>query len=124
MARTALVGLGGMAGSVARYWMAGLVQRLAGADFPLGTLGVNVLGSFLVSVFMVLSLERELIGADTRLLLTVGFCGGFTTMSTFSYETAVLLRDGQGGLAAVNVLGTLAACLAAVWLGDVLGRLV
>jgi len=121
--RTLLVGVGGLFGSVARYWVAGVVQRLDGSTFPVGTLSVNVLGSFILGLLMALSLDRGLINADTRLLLATGFCGGFTTMSTFSYETVALLRDGSAAAAAGNVGITLVACLAAVALGDLAARL-
>ena len=122
MWRTLLVAVGGVLGAVARYWMAGVVQQLNGTDFPVGTLGVNLLGSFLVGVVMALSLERGLIDADLRTFLAVGFCGGFTTMSTFSYETLALLRDGEAALALGNVGVTVLGCLAAVWLGGVMAR--
>jgi fluoride exporter len=111
--RTALVAAGGLVGSVARYWVSGLVQRLDGATFPVGTLAVNVLGSFVVALVMELSLERGIVGANLRILLTIGFCGGFTTMSTFSWETMALARDGELAFAGVNVVATLGACFAA-----------
>jgi CrcB protein len=118
----ALVAVGGVVGAVGRYWLAGIVQRASGADFPAGTLAVNVIGCFLLGLIMVLSLERGLIGPNLRLCLAVGLCGGFTTMSTFSYETLMLLRDGQIGLAAGNVFASVAAGLAAMWLGGTIGR--
>jgi CrcB protein len=118
-----LVALGGLIGSVARYSLAGIVQRAHGGAFPLGTLGVNVLGSFLVGFVMALSLERGVLQANTRLFLATGFCGGFTTMSTFSYETLALVRDGEMALAFVNLAITLGACLLAVWVGQAAGRL-
>lgn len=121
--RTVLVGLGGLVGSLARYWLAGIMQRLTGSDFPMGTLTVNVLGSFVVGVVMMLSLERGLLSPDMRLLLAVGLCGGFTTMSTFSYETVALLRDGEMALAFGNLGATLGMCFLAVWLGSLVGRL-
>ena len=124
MTRTLLVAFGGMLGSVARYWLAGAIQRLDGVEFPFGTLGVNVLGSFVVGVVMALSLERGTVSPNARLFLAVGFCGGFTTMSTFSYETMALLRDGEMVLGLGNVAVTLVTCLAAVWLGQVIGRIV
>jgi CrcB protein len=118
-----LVAVGGVAGCLARYWLAGTVQRLGSWDFPLGTLAVNLLGSFVIGAVVALSLERGAIGANTRLLLATGFCGGFTTMSTFSYETLALLRDGQTGLALGNVGGTVLGGVAAVWVGQMLGRI-
>ncbi len=122
--RTTLVAVGGLIGSVLRYWLAGIVQGANdGAAFPAGTLAVNVAGSFLIGLVMTLSLERGLVNDDVRILLTTGFCGGFTTMSTFSYETIALLRDGEMLLALGNVGATLAACFAAVWVASVLARL-
>lgn len=122
MWRTFLVALGGVIGAVARYWLSGAVQQLNGTDFPVGILVVNLLGSFVVGVVMALSLERGLIDADVRILLAVGVCGGFTTMSTFSYETLALLRDGETILALGNIGATVIGCMAAVWLGTVVAR--
>jgi CrcB protein len=121
--RVVSVGLGGLIGSLARYGLAGMVQRFSGPAFPAGTLMVNVLGSFMVGLVMILSLERGLINAEMRLFLAVGFCGGFTTMSTFSYETIALLRDGEALLALENLTATVVVCCSAVWLGALLGRL-
>ena len=123
MSRTLLVAFGGMLGSIARYWLAGVIQRLDGVEFPFGTLGVNALGSFIVGVVMALSLERGTLPPNARIFLAIGLCGGFTTMSTFSYETMALLRDGQAILGLGNVAATLIACLVAVWLGQVIGRI-
>lgn len=123
MWRALLVGIGGFVGSIARYWVSGLVQSLAGPTFPFGTLAVNVVGSFLLGMVLSLSLDRGLIAPDLRLLLTVGICGGFTTMSTFSYETVELMRDGQLLASLWNVTGTVLACCASVWLGGVTARL-
>jgi len=119
---TCLVALGGLIGSVGRYWASGAVQRLGGLDFPAGTLGVNLAGSFVLGLVMALSLERGLIGADLRVALAVGVCGGFTTMSTFSYETMALLRDGEVAFALGNVGVTILGCLVAVWLGGAIAR--
>ena len=122
MTRTALVALGGLLGSVGRYWLSGFVQRLDGTEFPLGTLTVNVIGSFAVALIMVLSVERGTIGPNARTFLTIGVCGGFTTMSTFSYETLALVRDGELGLAALNAGATVGSCFAAAWFGAMVGR--
>ena len=121
--RTCIVALGGLLGSVARFWLSGLVQRLNGGDFPVGTLAVNVLGSFVIGIVMALSLERGTPGPALRLFLTVGFCGGFTTMSSFSYETAALLRAGQAAFALGNIAASVVGSLTATWLGYALGRL-
>jgi len=120
--RTLLVAVGGLLGSVARYSLDGTVQRLVGPGFPAGTLVVNILGSLVIGLVMTLSIERGLLDDNLRILLTTGFCGGFTTMSTFSYETLALARAGEQLLAFGNVAVTLIACLGAVWAGSVLGR--
>jgi CrcB protein len=119
--RTLLVALGGVAGCVARYWVSAWVQG-GGTAFPAGTLAVNVAGSFAIGVVMALSNERGVVGADLRLLLTTGFCGGFTTMSTFSYETLALAHNGHPAVAAGNIGATLVACLAAAWAGGMVAR--
>jgi len=117
-----LVALGGVVGCVARYWLAGVVQRLGDHGFPSGTLAVNIVGSLIIGIVMTLSLERGLVDERLRILLTTGFCGGFTTMSTFSYENFALLQDGEHLLAFANTGVTFAACLGAVWLGSVIAR--
>lgn len=121
---TVLVAIGGLLGSVLRYWLTVLVQSFTGAAFPFGTLVVNVAGSLAIGVVMSLALDRGLLDDNLRVFLTTGFCGGFTTMSTFSYETLALARDGEQLLALGYVGATLATCLAAVWLGSLLGRLI
>jgi len=121
--RYLLVAVGGLVGCVARYWLAGLVQGLTNHGFPSGTLAVNVLGSFIIGVVMALSLERGLVNDDLRILIATGFCGGFTTMSTFSYETLALIRDGEHLLALGNISASFVACLGAVWLGSIGARL-
>ena len=117
-----LVALGGVVGCVARYWLSGVVQRLGDHGFPSGTLAVNIVGSLIIGIVMTLSLERGLVDERLRILLTTGFCGGFTTMSTFSYENFALLQDGEHLLAFANTGVTFAACLGAVWLGSVTAR--
>jgi CrcB protein len=123
MQRTLLVAIGGLVGAVARYWLGGAAQRLGGDVFPTGTLAVNVAGSLLIGLVMTLSLERGLIEDDARILLTTGFCGGFTTMSTFGWETLALLREDQWLLALGNAGLTLFGCVTAVWLGIALARI-
>lgn len=120
-----LVGIGGFLGSVLRYGASGLIQRMApaGSLFPLGTLGVNALGSFFIGLLGGLAESRGILGPEARLFLLVGLFGGFTTFSTFSYETLQLLRGGQWGLAGLNMAAQLLLGLAAVWLGWGLGRL-
>jgi CrcB protein len=93
-------------------------------NFPFGTLGVNVIGSFLASVLMVLALERSLLTQDQRLILVTGVMGGFTTYSSFNYETLHLAQSGAAGLAVVNIAVTVVTCLlagiAGIWLARAL----
>lgn len=90
-----LVALGGAMGSVARLLLGGLVQQRAGSSFPLGTLVINITGSLLLGFLMEYALATPAISRETRAMLTTGFCGGYTTFSTFSYETAKLIEDGD-----------------------------
>lgn len=117
-----LVGLGGFIGAVARYGATSAVYAVTGLQFPLGTMVVNVLGSFLIGFVIIQAVEREIIGPNLLLFLTVGVLGGFTTMSAFSFDTFALVRNGLPAMAMVYVLGTLTLCLAAVWLGAAVGR--
>jgi CrcB protein len=113
------VALGGALGSVTRYACSGLALRWFGAQFPWGTLFVNVSGSFAIGVLGALAMHgtRSLATGDARAFLVVGLLGGFTTFSSFSLETLTLARAGQLGAAGANVLASLALCLLAVWLG-------
>lgn len=112
-----LVGAGGFLGSIARYGLAGLIHRYAGASFPWGTLAVNVLGCFVIGAVLHLVLDRSALGPDARLFVAVGILGGFTTFSAFGWETLELLRNGQLGAALLNVAGNVVLGLGAVWLG-------
>lgn len=122
-----LVAIGSALGGVARWSIGSWLQRLAGgsppAVFPIGTLVINATGSFVLGVLAV-AMAREAPGAPSvaRLLLAVGFCGGYTTFSTFSLDTVALLESRGWGTAAVNVLGSVALGLAGVALGMVVGR--
>jgi CrcB protein len=109
------VAAGGATGSVLRYAVSLWMLR-AGNGFPLGTLAVNVIGSFLIGVLarVFLSVDQDYV---LRLALTTGFCGGFTTFSTFSAETLTLLQEGRAGRAAAYVVITLVLGVAATWLG-------
>lgn len=108
---------GGFAGAILRYLIDRRIQRRSGSDFPFGTLTVNVAGSLLLGLFTGLALLTPL-----RLTLATGLCGALTTYSTFGYETVRLVTDGARWHAAVNVVGTLVACLAAAGVGLLLGH--
>jgi CrcB protein len=117
-----IVFAGGGLGAVARYWLSGVVYKFASTQFPYGTMTVNVLGCFLIGFLMSLFADRFLINPGLRLFLTLGFLGGFTTFSTLSYETMELFRAGNsvGGIG--NVLITTIGCLAATWVGAIIGK--
>lgn len=118
-----MVGAGGFIGAVARYGATTAVHALTGVQFPFGTLAVNMVGSFFIGFFIILSVERELIGEDLLLFLTVGILGGFTTMSAFSWDTLALVTNGLSVQAAMYVVGTITLCLLAVWLGAAVGKM-
>jgi len=114
-----LVFFGGGLGSVLRS-LAG--KYLVISSFPfLGTLLVNILGSLLIGLLYAL-FSRQIIGEDYRMLLAVGFCGGFTTFSTFSNESLHYLRGGQWGPFVLYAVGSLLICLLSVWIGDRIGN--
>jgi CrcB protein len=122
VSRVLLVALGGALGSVARYGVGVAAPRVLGTAFPWGTLLVNLLGSFLIALVMHLALTTAAISPSARLFLTTGVMGGFTTYSTFNYETLALVGDRLWGVAALNVGVTVLGCLVAGVLGQGLGR--
>jgi CrcB protein len=115
--RFLLVCLGGAFGTGARYLFGGWAQRALGTAFPYGTLIINMVGSFLLAVIMYWSLEVGLIPANARIVLATGVMGGFTTYSTFNYETLKLLQVGSLGTGALNLIATVVGCLVAGVLG-------
>lgn len=110
------VALGGALGSVCRYLVSKWLQEAASVAFPVGTLAVNVLGCLLIGIFYAMA-ERHGMGGSLKLLLTVGFCGGFTTFSTFMNENLTLLRSDQLLTAAMYAAASVALGLIAVWAG-------
>jgi CrcB protein len=117
MTQLLLVGVGGAIGAICRYWLSTLVYSLTGRGFPWGTLAVNLLGSLLMGFLSVWLLERMTLSAELRALLMVGVLGAFTTFSTFSLETLVLLEEGAVARAAANIGLSVATCVVAAWLG-------
>jgi len=117
MARFLWICLGGAAGTGARYLMSGWVLQRLGGSFPYGTLSVNVLGSFLLGVLMQVALMTALLPPTLRLALTTGALGGFTTYSTFNYETLQYFQDGAWLFGFLNILATVLGCLIAGALG-------
>jgi CrcB protein len=115
--------LGGAAGTAALYGVNLIAARWLGLEFPFGTLAVNVLDSFLIGLVQQVALESTLISETARLALAVGVLGGFTTYSSFSYETVRLAGTGAWPAAALNVVATTALCLVGCVLGLGAGRL-
>ena len=116
------LGIFGGLGCVARYMISGWVYNLAGRSLPYGTLAVNVIGSLLLGVIMEGSMRSTLLSPELRIGLTVGFMGGFTTFSTFSYETVRLLEEGSLIAAGANILLNATVCIAAAVVGIYLAR--
>jgi fluoride exporter len=113
------VSLGGAIGSAARFWISGLVAQRYGQTFPLGTLAVNVTGSFIIGVFAALTDPdgRWLVSPSFRQFFMIGVCGGYTTFSSFSLQTLALAQEGEWFRAMMNSVASFALCLAAVWIG-------
>jgi CrcB protein len=111
-----VVGLGGAAGALSRYWASGWIQGLTGGFFPWGTLAVNVAGSLALG-FSLVWLQAAVSSPEARELIAIGFLGSFTTFSTFSYEAVAMLRDGEWWQAGGYVAGSVLLGLLAVALG-------
>jgi fluoride exporter len=119
MSLSLIVGFGGFIGAILRYWISGWIQS-GFVTFPFGTLGVNFIGSLLLALIMHASEYWGLFGEETRIFLTIGVLGSFTTISTFSYESMQLLEQDQHILFGLNMIGTITLCLLAVYLGKFL----
>src|SRR6476469_710740 len=119
MARLLFVGLGGFVGTLARYWLSGLVARRYGETFPFGTLVVNAVGCFVIGFLFYYFYDRSLANPTFRTVIFIGLLGGFTTFSSYGLQTFTLLRDGQIGLATLNVAVSNVAGLLMVWMGYV-----
>ena len=116
------VAIGSALGGVARFGCSGVAARMFGETFPWGTLIVNVAGSFIIGFVAALTGPdgRVFIGSVPRQFIMAGFCGGFTTFSSFSLQTLNLVNDGEWLRAGGNICGSVALCLIAVWAGYVL----
>lgn len=119
------IATGSALGGMARFWFSGFVAHRFGDTFPLGTLLVNVVGSFIIGVLGALTIPEGRLSLEARAFATqflmIGICGGFTTFSSFSLQTMNLLRDREWLYAGGNVLLSVALCLVATWLGFMLG---
>lgn len=116
------VGVGGVIGTLGRFWLSGVVARHFGETFPWGTLMINVTGSFIIGFFSELTGPegRFLVHSNLRQFFMIGICGGYTTFSSFSLQTLNLAREGELLYAGGNILLSVALCLVAVWLGYIL----
>jgi CrcB protein len=120
MQRVILVGLAGLAGTLGRYCLSGLVARRYGETFPWGTLVVNATGCFLTGAIYYLSEERFLISPIFRSMILIGLLGGFTTFSSYGLQTFTLLREGEFGLALLNITLSNLLGLLLIWAGYIL----
>jgi len=116
------IAVGAAAGGVSRYYLSSAVQQRLGAAFPWGTLLINVTGSLLLGFIIRYAMATPAVSVEMRALLTTGFCGGYTTFSTYSYETATLLEDGLYERAAAYAVGSMLVALIATFCGFMLAR--
>jgi len=116
------IAVGSALGGIARYFCSGVAARMIGETFPWGTLIVNVVGSFIIGFFATLTGPdgRIFVGSTARQFVMIGFCGGYTTFSSFSLQTLNLMNDGEWLYTGANITGSVILCLAAVWAGHVL----
>ena len=118
MLKVLFIAAGGAIGSVLRYYVAGWSQHWAGGSFPLGTMIANVTGCLLIGFLATVLTGPVLIREEYRMGLLVGILGGYTTFSTFSWETNRLAEDSEWLLAGINIVVSLVACLVATWIGS------
>jgi CrcB protein len=116
------VAIGGAMGSIARFLLGAFVQHRAGTTFPVGTLVINITGSLLLGFLLRFALSTPSITPATRALLTTGFCGGYTTFSTFSYETMALIEENELGRAALYVALSVMVALVGTYCGMLAAR--
>jgi CrcB protein len=117
-----VISLGAIFGANARYFLSRYAAKILGPVFPYGTLIINVLGSFVVGLFVIWATERVLINPRWRLLVVVGFCGAFTTFSSYAFETVAYFEQGQWQMMLTNILSNNILCLIAALAGMALAR--
>ena len=116
------IAIGAVVGASARYFLSTYVARHFSAVFPYGTLLINVTGSLILGFFLIYSTERVLLDPRWRLLVAIGFCGSYTTFSSYAFESFALMEQGQWLMVSLNILLSNALCLAAVLAGAALAR--
>ena len=119
-----VIGIGGVLGANARYLVSGWAANKFGTAFPYGTLIINVSGSMILGLLMAFLQDRVFVHPNYRLFFATGFCGAYTTFSTFTYESLVLIQNGSFLLALTNLIGSLAVGMIGVFLGFALGRII
>ncbi len=119
-----IVSLGAAIGGGFRYWLSNFTYKFLPSTFPYGTLAVNIVGSFILGFVILVLDQRDLLSPGMKLLLAVGFCGGFTTFSSFSLETFNLLRDSEIMLAFGNIFLNVVVCLIGVYLAYLISKLI
>ena len=122
MEKYLFIGLGGFLGSIARFGLASLIQNKTESLFPYGTMVVNIVGCFMIGLLMTLFQERIVVSQNIRLFLIIGILGGFTTFSSFSYDTLALMKSGNFLGAGLNSGLSLFGCLIATWFGFYIGE--
>ncbi|MCL4474104.1 MAG: fluoride efflux transporter CrcB [Actinobacteria bacterium] len=122
MENAIVIGVGGFFGAISRYGMALWIGERWGRIFPLGTLVINITGSFFIGLLMYLLAQRLLVNSLWRSLLVIGFLGAFTTFSTFEYETGNLIGDGELLFASINIVASVGFGFAALKLGELIAR--
>ena len=122
MLKYVLVGIGGCLGSILRFWLGSYIGGKMGTRFPYGTFVVNITGSFLIGLVLALLTARTQWSANWRYLIPIGFIGGYTTFSSFEFETLRTMQDGRIGLGLLYVATSVIAGLVAVWGGMIAGR--
>ena len=111
-----IVSLGAAIGGVLRFWFTNMAHKVLPGLFPFGTLSVNFIGSFLLGVIAFYFDQKGMLNYQMRIFLTIGICGGFTTFSTFTYETVMLLGGSQYALALTNIMANVILCIAGLYL--------
>jgi len=119
-----IIGTGSFIGGISRFLVSRYIQNILFSSFPFGTFFINIIGCFLIGLFYGLSNRTNWINDELRLFLTVGFCGGFTTFSTFSFETMALLKEGNFLFFAVYIVLSVFVGLIALYLGNLLTKII
>ena len=122
MQKTIFIALAGLVGTLLRYWLSGFMARQYGETFPWGTMAVNLIGCLAIGAVFFLTEERFLVSPTVRTVILIGLLGGFTTFSSYGLQTFTLLRNGEFGLAILNVTASNILGLLMVWVGYVVGK--